>query len=122
MRLLRGRLAGAVLRGEHGVRTRRHADRGGAGSCADDGQREPRNERQLAEAREAAARSSSARSPASSAWRLGVSVKEYQGLGPGERLPSFETWDRICKFSVRLFGTKPVHFRRPDSNSSPGLH
>jgi predicted transcriptional regulator len=31
------------------------------------------------------------------AWRLGVSVHEYRELEAGERWPSFETWDRICK-------------------------
>ena len=34
------------------------------------------------------------------AWRLGVSVREYREIEAGERWPSFETWDRIC----RLFG------------------
>jgi hypothetical protein len=29
-----------------------------------------------------------------------VSVREYRELEAGERSPSFETWDRICK----LFG------------------
>ena len=31
------------------------------------------------------------------AWRLGVSVREYRELVAGERSPSFDTWDRICK-------------------------
>jgi transcriptional regulator with XRE-family HTH domain len=31
------------------------------------------------------------------AWRLGVSVPEYQAIEAGDRSPSFETWDRICK-------------------------
>jgi hypothetical protein len=26
-----------------------------------------------------------------------VSVREYQELEAGERVPSWETWDRICK-------------------------
>jgi hypothetical protein len=30
-----------------------------------------------------------------SAWRLGVSVREYRELEAGDRSPSFETWDRI---------------------------
>jgi transcriptional regulator with XRE-family HTH domain len=34
------------------------------------------------------------------AWRLGVTVGEYRELEAGERAPSFETWDAICK----LFG------------------
>ena len=34
------------------------------------------------------------------AWRLGVSVREYRELEAGERVPGYETWDRICK----LFG------------------
>ena len=34
------------------------------------------------------------------AWRLGVSISEYRELEAGDRSPSFETWDRICK----LFG------------------
>jgi hypothetical protein len=28
---------------------------------------------------------------------LGVSIREYRELEAGERSPSFETWDRICK-------------------------
>ena len=31
------------------------------------------------------------------AWRLGLSRTEYRELEAGERSPSFETWDRICK-------------------------
>jgi hypothetical protein len=31
------------------------------------------------------------------AWRLGITVREYRELEAGERWPSFETWDRICK-------------------------
>jgi transcriptional regulator with XRE-family HTH domain len=31
------------------------------------------------------------------AWRLGVSVREYGELEAGDRSPSFEAWDRICK-------------------------
>jgi Helix-turn-helix domain len=31
------------------------------------------------------------------AWLLGVSVREYRELQAGERSPTFETWDRICK-------------------------
>jgi DNA-binding XRE family transcriptional regulator len=34
------------------------------------------------------------------AWQLGVSVREYRELEAGDRSPSFEAWDRICK----LFG------------------
>ena len=34
---------------------------------------------------------------AASAWRLGLSVREYRELETGDRPPSFETWDRICK-------------------------
>jgi DNA-binding XRE family transcriptional regulator len=34
------------------------------------------------------------------AWRLGVSVREYREIEAGERIPSWETFDRIC----RLFG------------------
>ena len=34
------------------------------------------------------------------ARRIGVSVREYRKIEAGERTPSFETWDRICK----LFG------------------
>ena len=34
------------------------------------------------------------------AWRFGISVREYRELEAGERSPTFETWDRICK----LFG------------------
>ena len=30
-------------------------------------------------------------------WRLGVSIREYRELEAGERSPSFETWNRICK-------------------------
>ncbi len=31
------------------------------------------------------------------AWRFGVSRPEYRELEAGTRLPTFETWDRICK-------------------------
>jgi predicted transcriptional regulator len=31
------------------------------------------------------------------AWRLSVTVREYRELEAGERSPTFETWDRICK-------------------------
>lgn len=31
------------------------------------------------------------------AWRLGVSVRECRELAAGERVPSWETSDRICK-------------------------
>ena len=31
------------------------------------------------------------------AWRLGVTVREYREIEAGERVPSWETWDRICK-------------------------
>jgi hypothetical protein len=31
------------------------------------------------------------------AWRLGVSIREYRELEAGERVPSWGTWDRICK-------------------------
>jgi predicted transcriptional regulator len=31
------------------------------------------------------------------AWLLGVSVREYRELEAGDRSPSFEQWDRICK-------------------------
>jgi DNA-binding XRE family transcriptional regulator len=31
------------------------------------------------------------------AWRLGVSVREYREIEAGARVPSWETWDRICK-------------------------
>jgi hypothetical protein len=30
-------------------------------------------------------------------WRLGVSVREYREIEAGARVPSWETWDRICK-------------------------
>jgi DNA-binding XRE family transcriptional regulator len=33
------------------------------------------------------------------AWRLGVSIHEYRELEAGERVPSWETCDRICKLS-----------------------
>jgi predicted transcriptional regulator len=42
------------------------------------------------------------------AWRLKVNVREYWELETGERSPSFETWDRICK----LFGW-PQTFTQP---------
>jgi DNA-binding XRE family transcriptional regulator len=32
------------------------------------------------------------------AWRFGVRPSEYRQLEAGERWPSFETYDRICKF------------------------
>jgi predicted transcriptional regulator len=31
------------------------------------------------------------------AWRLGVSPRECRGLEAGRSLPTFETWDRVCK-------------------------
>jgi hypothetical protein len=31
------------------------------------------------------------------AWHLGVSVRQYRELEAGTRLPTFETWDRMCK-------------------------
>ena len=31
------------------------------------------------------------------AWRLGVSVRTYREIEAGERSPSWETWDRICR-------------------------
>lgn len=31
------------------------------------------------------------------AWCLGVSIREYRELEAGERVPSWGTWDRICK-------------------------
>jgi predicted transcriptional regulator len=31
------------------------------------------------------------------AWLLGVTVREYRELEAGERSPTFETWNRICK-------------------------
>jgi hypothetical protein len=31
------------------------------------------------------------------ATRFGVSVREYRELNVGDRSPTFETWDRICK-------------------------
>ena len=32
------------------------------------------------------------------AWALGVSIREYREVeAGGERWPSFEMWDRICK-------------------------
>jgi hypothetical protein len=34
---------------------------------------------------------------AEAAWRFGVTVREYRELEAGERWPTFETWDRICK-------------------------
>jgi hypothetical protein len=36
------------------------------------------------------------------AWRFGLSVREYRELEAGERSPTFETWDRICKLYGRL--------------------
>ena len=38
--------------------------------------------------------------PGKAAWRLGITVREYREIEAGERVPSWETWDRIC----RLFG------------------
>jgi hypothetical protein len=31
------------------------------------------------------------------AWLIGVSVREYREIEAGERMPDFETWDRVCK-------------------------
>ena len=36
-------------------------------------------------------------SVARAAWELGVSIREYRELEAGERSPSWETFDRICK-------------------------
>jgi hypothetical protein len=41
------------------------------------------------------------------AWLIGVSVREYRELEAGERTPTFETWDRMCK----LYGW-PQRFAR----------
>lgn len=43
------------------------------------------------------------------AWRFGVSVREYRELETGKRVPSFETWDRICK----LYGWPQTFVERP---------
>jgi hypothetical protein len=31
------------------------------------------------------------------AWRLGVKPQEYRELEAGDRMPDFDTWDRIFK-------------------------
>ena len=31
------------------------------------------------------------------AWQLGVSISEYREFEAGDRYPTFETWDGICK-------------------------
>ena len=31
------------------------------------------------------------------AWRLGVTIREYREMAAGERSPSWEAWHRICK-------------------------
>ena len=31
------------------------------------------------------------------AWRLGITVRAFREIEAGERVPSWETWDRICK-------------------------
>ena len=31
------------------------------------------------------------------AWRLGITIREYREIEAGERSPSWDTWDRICK-------------------------
>lgn len=31
------------------------------------------------------------------AWRLGVTIREYREMDAGERSLSWEAWDRICK-------------------------
>lgn len=31
------------------------------------------------------------------AWRIGVSPQKYRELEAGTSLPTFDTWDRICK-------------------------
>jgi DNA-binding XRE family transcriptional regulator len=48
------------------------------------------------------------------AWRLGVKPQEYRELEAGDRVPDFDTWDRICK----LYGwpqTFMETFKRPGS-------
>jgi hypothetical protein len=48
--------------------------------------------------------------------RLGVTVREYRELEAGERWPTFETWDRICK----LYGW-PQTFVGGSSRGRSGL-
>ena len=31
------------------------------------------------------------------AWHVGITVREYREIEAGERVPSWETWDQICK-------------------------
>jgi hypothetical protein len=33
------------------------------------------------------------------AWLVGVRVREYREIEAGERSPTFETWNRICKLN-----------------------
>jgi predicted transcriptional regulator len=37
------------------------------------------------------------RSVGQAASRLGISAREYWEIAAGERVPSWETWDRICR-------------------------
>jgi hypothetical protein len=46
-------------------------------------------------------------SVAQAAGRFGVRISEYRELGAGDRWPSFETYDRICK----LFGWPQTFLR-----------
>jgi transcriptional regulator with XRE-family HTH domain len=48
-------------------------------------------------------------SGARAAWELGVNIREYRELESGQRPPSFETWDRICK----LYGWPQTFVGRP---------
>jgi DNA-binding XRE family transcriptional regulator len=38
---------------------------------------------------------------ARAAWLAGVSVRGYREFEAGERCPTFETWNRICKLYGR---------------------
>ena len=49
------------------------------------------------------------------AWLVCVSVREYREIEAGERSPTFETWDRICKlygWPQTFVGLRTLHHHR----------
>ena len=54
-------------------------------------------------------------SVARAAYELGVSVRTYLELEAGDRPPTFETWDRICKLFgwPRMFAGSVLRSDRP---------
>jgi DNA-binding XRE family transcriptional regulator len=53
--------------------------------------------------------------PVEMAGHLRLTLRQYQALEAGERPPSWETWDRICK----LFGWPQTLAGKPLVNTQP---